>query len=94
MSNTKDSNSSLEVMHEDCLQQTFCIDVGITLHFLQTHQGRLSAGWWGISSGGSLCRAAHASSKPPWVLNILRMIVRQCPKSNVDTNSYKLQVSY
>lgn len=89
MSNTVDSKRSVEVTHEDCLQQTFSTDVGIALQFPQTHQGTLPAGWWGIS-GGSLCRAARTSSRPPRVLKVLNMTVRHCSKSKVDKNSYKI----
>ena len=78
MSNTVDSKRSVEVMHEDCLQQIFSTDVGIALQFPQTHQGTLPTGWWGIS-GGSLCRAARTSSRPPRVLKVLKMTVRQRP---------------
>ena len=70
MSNTVDSKRSVEVMHEDCLQQTFSTDVGIALQFRQTQQGTLPAGGWGIS-GGSLGRAARTSSRPPQVLKVL-----------------------
>lgn len=75
MSNTVDSNNSVDVMQGVCLQQTFSTDVGMGLHFLQTHQGRLPSGCWGMSSGGSLCSAARASSRPPRVLNVFRMIM-------------------
>ena len=64
MSNTVDSKGLVEVTHEDCLEQTFSTDAGIALQFLQTHQGTVPAGWWGIS-GASLCRAACTSSRPP-----------------------------
>ena len=69
MSNIVYSNNSVDVMQGICLQQMFSTDVGMGLHFLQTYQRRLLSGCWGISSGGSLCSADHASSRPPRVLN-------------------------
>jgi len=62
MSNTVDSNKSVDVMHADCLQQTFSTGVGMGLHFLQTHHGKLSSrGFLGLS----LPRAEQTNSIPP-----------------------------
>ena len=82
MSNTVDSNKSVDVMHADCLQQTFSTGIGIGLHFPQTYQGKLSSGG---SLGVSLCRAERAISIPPRELNTLRIIVWHCVKFTVDT---------
>lgn len=94
ISNTVDSKRSVEVTHEDCLQQTFSTDVGMALQFPQTHQGVLPAGCWGISSGGSLCRAVRTNSRPPRTLKVLKIIVRHSSKSNVDRYSYRIPIHH